>query len=92
MLNSAGTGNPSSGAQGLELNSGEQLKCFVLIMPALLRAQLRFKITATARVLLLLAGAELIQVSLSKFRAKPYGDLLCFLNRSYSDSLRGEFQ
>lgn len=50
--------------QGLELNSGEQLEHFASIMSALLYAQLRLKITAAARLLLLRVEAELLQVCL----------------------------
>lgn len=65
LVNSAGTGNPRSGAQRLELNSGERLERFASVTSALLRAQVGFKFAATVRMLLrLLAGAELIQVSL----------------------------
>jgi len=38
LLNTACTGNASSVAHGLELNSGEQLKHFALVASALLRA------------------------------------------------------
>lgn len=71
LLNSTGIGNPSSCAEGLELNSGEQLECVVSVVPALLPALLGFKITATVWVLPIPAGAELIQASLPELRAKP---------------------
>lgn len=65
LLNSAGPSNPSSGAWSwVQVSS---LNTSYVSSPVLLG--LGLKITATACMLLLLAGTELIQVSLPKLRA-----------------------